>query len=171
MKIDHHLHTTRYSPDSIIEPQELIERAHEFGLDGVVITEHDVQWPEYELAELAEAGRKQNVFVLSGAEISAQEGHFLVYGLPDLKETPVGITLHELLTVVKRHGAAIIAAHPFRWDQDFEAILAAHGSVFDALELVSNNVTTENRTKVDRVLQNHHAMGATTAPVTLIRCP
>ncbi|MBV8265910.1 MAG: PHP domain-containing protein, partial [Planctomycetaceae bacterium] len=52
-KFDHHLHTARHSPDSTIDPLVLIERAHACGLDGVVITEHDFQWPADELAELA----------------------------------------------------------------------------------------------------------------------
>ena len=77
----------------------------------------------------------------SGAEISAREGHFLVYGLPSLEEVPPGVELAALLRVVRKHEAAIVAAHPFRWDQPFDAIVAEHGPVFDALELVSKNVT------------------------------
>lgn len=159
-KFDHHVHTNRYSPDSVIAPQELIERARAAGLDGVVITEHDVQWPEDELRELAEHGRRHNVLVLSGAEISAREGHFLVYGLPHLDDVPPGVSVGELLEAVRRYGAAVVAAHPFRWDQDFDAIVAEHGSVFDGLELVSNNVTRETRRKTQALLRAR-PMGAT----------
>ena len=60
-----------------------------------------------------------------------------------------GIALAELLPVVRRHGAAIVAAHPFRWDQPFDEIVATHGPVFDALELVSNNVTRETRARTE----------------------
>lgn len=160
LKFDHHVHTDRYSPDSVIDPYELIECAHRAGLDGVVITEHDAQWPGDELRELAEHASGFGVRVFSGVEVSAREGHFLVYGLPDLKDVGPGITLAELVTVVKRHEAAIVAAHPFRWDQDFESIVAQHGPVFDGLELVSNNVTLETRRKTERVLQAI-PMGAT----------
>ena len=76
MKIDHHMHTSRHSPDSAIDPLQLVERAGEIGLDGVVITEHDYQWEADELAELAAQAAPLRVF--SGAEISAREGHFLV---------------------------------------------------------------------------------------------
>lgn len=149
-KIDHHLHTARHSPDSQLDPDDLADSAREAGLDGVVITEHDYQWEAGELADLnARAG---GLVVLSGAEVSAREGHFLVYGLPDLAETPPGITLTELLRVVRRQGAAIIAAHPFRWEQDFDAIVDTHGASFDALELVSNNVTPETRKLTERLL-------------------
>jgi predicted metal-dependent phosphoesterase TrpH len=158
MKFDHHLHTARHSPDSSIDPYQLIARAREIGLDGVVITEHDYQWQDDELSELAARAAPLRVF--SGAEISAREGHFLVYGLPSLDEAEPGITLAELLRVVRAHKAAIVAAHPFRWDQPFEAIVAEHGPAFDALELVSKNVTAETRRRTEALLRRH-AMGAT----------
>jgi predicted metal-dependent phosphoesterase TrpH len=151
MKFDHHIHTNRHSPDSEIDPVQLIERARAIGLDGVVITEHDYQWQADELAELAARARPLKVF--SGAEVSAREGHFLVYGLPSLELVPAGVTLAELLAAVNEHQAAIVAAHPFRWDQPFESIVADHGPVFDALELVSNNVPPENRAKTAALLR------------------
>ncbi|WP_435018807.1 PHP domain-containing protein [Tundrisphaera sp. TA3] len=150
-KIDHHLHTTRHSPDSIIEPEVLIRRAREAGLDGVVITEHDRQWAPDELADLA--ARAEGLVVLSGVEVSAREGHFLVYGLPDTRDVGPGIGLAELLAVVRRHEAAIVAAHPFRWDQDFAGIVSAHGPAFDAVELASNNVSVETRRKAEELLR------------------
>lgn len=158
MKIDHHLHTRKHSPDSDIHPLDLIETAREIGLDGVVITEHDYQWHQDELADLARRAAPLRVF--SGAEISTREGHFLVYGLPSLDDVPAGVSLAELLKVVRGHGAAIVAAHPFRWDQPFDEILAEHGHVFDALELVSKNVSPETRARTERVLRDS-AMGAT----------
>jgi predicted metal-dependent phosphoesterase TrpH len=152
-KIDHHVHTSRHSPDSVIAPEVLVESARIAGLDAVVITEHDYQWKPGELADLnAGAG---GLVVLSGVEVSAREGHFLVYGLPDLEEVEPGIALGELLKVVRKHDAAIVAAHPFRWDQDFRKILNDHGPVFDALELVSNNVSPETRRKTEALLEDH----------------
>jgi predicted metal-dependent phosphoesterase TrpH len=160
MKFDHHIHTRRHSPDSDIDPFELVEFAREIGLDGVVITEHDYQWQVGELAELADAAAPLRVF--SGAEISAQEGHFLVYGLPSLDEVSPGIRLAELIGVVGRHQAAIVAAHPFRWDQPFEQIAAEHGQFLHAIELVSNNVSRETRAKAEVLLKRQaHRLGAT----------
>jgi predicted metal-dependent phosphoesterase TrpH len=149
MRIDHHLHTNRYSPDSSIDPEALVEHAQRVGLEGVVITEHDCLWPADELAELNRPG---GPLVLAGAEISALEGHFLVYGLPTLEETPPGVALADLLRAVRRHGAAIVAAHPFRWGQDFDEIVRTHGPAFDAIELVSKNVTPETRRLTESLL-------------------
>jgi predicted metal-dependent phosphoesterase TrpH len=157
MKIDHHIHTSRYSPDSSIDPIKLVKRASEIGLDAVVITEHDYQWQPDELAKLA--ARAPTLRVFSGAEISAREGHFLVYGLPSLVEAPPGILVRDLIEVVRRHQAAIVAAHPFRWEQPFDQIVAEHGAVFDALELASNNIYPDTRAKTQGLL-NRYAMGA-----------
>jgi predicted metal-dependent phosphoesterase TrpH len=159
-RFDHHVHTSRHSPDSLIDPILLIERAKEVGLDGVVITEHDYQWKEDELAKLARFAGEMGVKVFSGAEISAREGHFLVFGLPDLKDVPPGVELKDLLRVVRAHGAAVVAAHPFRWDQDFEAIVTEHGPAFDALELVSNNITPQTRRRTESLL-SRFPMGTT----------
>jgi predicted metal-dependent phosphoesterase TrpH len=143
-----------------MDPTELLHRAREVGLDGVVITEHDYQWEPGELRDLAALGSTLGVQVFSGAEISAREGHFLVYGLPDLDDAPPGVLLRDLIRVVRQHDAAIVAAHPFRWDQDFEGIVEDHGPAFDALELVSNNVTSQTRVKTARLLARY-TMGAT----------
>jgi predicted metal-dependent phosphoesterase TrpH len=157
-KIDHHVHTSRHSPDSVIDPPVLVERARLAGLDAVVITEHDYLWERDELAALnARAG---GLVVLAGVEVSALEGHFLVYGLPDASEARPGIALADLLEVVRRREAAIVAAHPFRWGQDFREIVARHGPVFDALELVSNNVTPDTRARTEALLRTT-PMGAT----------
>lgn len=159
-KFDHHVHTSRHSPDSVIDPFVLLDRAKAVGLDGVVITEHDYQWKPGELGDLAARGASLGLKVFSGAEISTIEGHFLVYGLPNLDEVDFAMSLKDLLVVVKKHGAAIVAAHPFRWDQDFEAIVAEHGPAFDALELVSNNVTPDTRAKAEQLLARY-SMGVT----------
>ncbi|GIW87495.1 MAG: histidinol-phosphatase [Isosphaeraceae bacterium] len=149
MRIDQHVHTSRYSPDSLLDPEELLEQARAAGLDGVVITEHDILWAEEELEELRR--RAPGLVVLAGVEVSAREGHFLVYGLKDLKDLEPGIPLADLLEVVGRRGAAIVAAHPFRWDQDFEAIAREYGVRLDALELVSNNMTLATRERTEQV--------------------
>ncbi len=150
MKIDHHLHTSRHSPDSVMDPEAMLERARVIGLDVVVITEHDHQWRADELADLA--SRAAGLKVFSGVEVSAREGHFLVYGLPDLSDVGPGIRVGELLKVVRRRGAAIVAAHPFRWGQPFDAIVAEHGPAFDGVEYVSKNVTNQTRAQADALL-------------------
>jgi predicted metal-dependent phosphoesterase TrpH len=145
MKFDLHMHTTRHSPDSQIDPFALVQRAQEIGLDGVVITEHDWLWTEEELDELRAAA--PGLVVLAGVEVSAYEGHFLAYGVRNPFALTRGIRVAELCREVHRQGGAIVAAHPFRWGQPFDEILERERPELDGLELMTNNMDAECRSR------------------------
>src|SRR6266849_8495364 len=138
MKFDLHMHTSRHSPDSEMDPFALVHRAQELGLDGVAITEHDWLWTEPELDELREAA--PGLVVLAGVEVTTQEGHFLSYGIRDPFTIPRGIGVAELCREVHRQGGAVVAAHPFRWGQPFDEILRDEQPELDGLELMTNNM-------------------------------
>src|SRR5262247_3997074 len=121
MKFDLHLHTSRHSPDSRMEPSAMCRRAREVGLDGVVITEHDWLWTEEELQELRAAA--PDLIVLAGIEVSSRQGHILVYGVHDPFALPRGIGVAALCKEAHRQGGVAVAAHPFRWGQPFADIL------------------------------------------------
>ncbi len=143
MKFDLHMHTTRHSPDSEMDPFALIRRAREIGLDGVVITEHDWLWTEEELAELRAA--RPDLVVLAGVEVSCREGHFLAYGVTDPFALPRGIGVADLCREVHRQGGAVVAAHPFRWGQRFDDILRTQRPELDGLELMTKNMDADCR--------------------------
>ncbi len=143
MKLDLHLHTSRHSPDSLMHPHLMLDRAREIGLDGVVITEHDWLWTEAELDELRAAA--PDLVVLAGIEVSAREGHFLVYGATDPFALPRGIGVAALCREAHRQGGAVVAAHPYRWGQPFDAILAEQRPELDGLEMMSNNMDADCR--------------------------
>jgi predicted metal-dependent phosphoesterase TrpH len=143
MKFDLHLHTSRHSPDSIMPPQIMVSRAREIGLDGVVITEHDWLWTEDELDELRAID--PGLVVLAGVEVSTRQGHFLVYGITDPFAVPNGIGVADLCLEVHRQGGAVVAAHPYRWNQPFDDILRTERPELDGLEMMSNNMDAETR--------------------------
>lgn len=146
---DMHIHTGRHSPDSVINPFALVHRARQLGLGGVVITEHDWLWTEDELDELRAA--VPEVLVFAGVEVSALEGHFLVYGVTDPLRLPKGISVGDLCKEVHRQGGAVIAAHPFRWDQPFQDILTRVQPELDGLEVMSSNMDADCRRQADAV--------------------
>ncbi|HKI36749.1 MAG TPA: CehA/McbA family metallohydrolase [Gemmataceae bacterium] len=143
MKFDMHLHTSRHSPDSIMPAELMLQRASDIGLDGVVITEHDWLWTEDELDELSSSA--PGVIVLSGVEVSTKQGHFLAYGVTDPFAVPHGIGVAELCREVHRQGGAVVAAHPYRWNQPFDDILRTIRPELDGLELMSNNMDADTR--------------------------
>jgi predicted metal-dependent phosphoesterase TrpH len=151
MRFDMHMHTTRHSPDSQMDPEAMVHRARQIGLDGVVITEHDWLWTEAELAELRKV--EPGLVVLAGIEVSAQEGHFLVYGVHDPFAVPARIGVAELCRAVHRQGGAVVAAHPFRWGQPFEEILQEERPELDGLEMMSSNMDADCRRRTAQVQQ------------------
>jgi predicted metal-dependent phosphoesterase TrpH len=138
MKFDLHLHTTRHSPDSMMDPVALLRQAGRIGLEGVVITEHDWLWTDGELEVLRALAA--DLVVLAGIEVSAREGHFLVYGATNPFALPRGIGVADLCCEVHRQGGAVVAAHPFRWGQPFEEILDEEQPELDGLEMMSSNM-------------------------------
>ena len=89
MKFDHHLHTARHSPDSEIDPLRAgrTRPRDRPGRRGDHRARLSVGAGRAGRAAPAAAAPLR---VFSGAEISAREGHFLVYGLPSLDEVPRG---------------------------------------------------------------------------------
>jgi predicted metal-dependent phosphoesterase TrpH len=157
MKFDLHMHTTRYSPDSEMDPIALVRQAQKIGLDGVVITEHDWLWTEQELEELRAAA--PGLVVLSGIEVTATEGHFLVYGVNDPFAVAKGIGVADLCHEMHRQGGAVVAAHPFRWGQPFDAILREEQPDLDGMELMTNHMDSECRLRAADIFRRHRLAG------------
>lgn len=153
MKFDLHLHTRRYSPDSVTDPFELLRAAQAAGLDGVVITEHDYLWPEPELAELRAAA--PGLVVLAGVEVTGRGGDVLCYGVADPFALPRGIPWPDLCREMHRQHGAAVAAHPNRWGQPFERILREQSPELDGIEVMSNNMDEELRMRAADLLMRH----------------
>jgi predicted metal-dependent phosphoesterase TrpH len=152
MKFDLHLHTSRHSPDSVTDPFDLLRAAEAAGLDGVVLTEHDYLWEEGELDELRAATR---LVVLAGVEVAGRGGDVLVYGVADPFRLPKGIGWGELCREVRRQGGAAVAAHPHRWGQPFEQVVADARAELDGIEVLSNNMDDDLRTRAADLLAKY----------------
>jgi predicted metal-dependent phosphoesterase TrpH len=151
MRFDLHLHTSRYSRDSLMDPFDMVQRATEIGLDGVVITEHDWLWSESELDDLRAAA--PGLTILAGVEVSTREGHFLAYGIQDPGEIPPWIRVADLCREMHRQGGVVVAAHPFRSRQEFDQILRLKQPALDGLELMSGRMDETCRMRAARVFR------------------
>jgi len=109
MFIDTHLHEKKYSGDSFISLEEIVERARFLGLNGVCITDHESNEIKEEADELS---RKLNFLIITGAEILTFEGDMTVFGLKELPKEKLHAT--ELIAQVKAAGGVAICAHPYR---------------------------------------------------------
>ena len=115
MRVELHLHTSRYSECAIVNPMQVLRCCYETGYDVVCITEHDAVWSEFELNEMREAYPRLLIF--PGVELSlGPEGrqHLLVLGTND----PAYLGIEdgqEVIARAQKAGHLTILAHPFRW--------------------------------------------------------
>ena len=153
MKFDLHMHTSRHSPDSITDPFDLLKSAIAAGLDGVVLTEHDILWTEDEMQELRAAAPQ--LVVLAGIEITGRGGDVLLYGVTNPFALPKGTPWGELCREVHRQGGAAVAAHPNRWGQPFEKLLKDQKAELDGIEVMSNNMDADLRERAAALLTKY----------------
>jgi len=116
MLIDLHVHS-RNTPGCSLAPRDVLRRAREAGLDGVVFTDMNSMDG---LAEIREAGAAEGILALCGVEIATDRGHYLAFfpdpdkvpALPQIFGTPPW-PVREVLAKVTAMGAAVVAAHPY----------------------------------------------------------
>lgn len=110
MLIDLHAHTTPRSNCSRATLEELVADARARGLDALCITEHDVRWPD---DELADASRLLDFRLIPGVELTTDVGHVLVFG-PLRKPLWMGYRLEELVDECEESDTALVLPHPLR---------------------------------------------------------
>jgi len=113
-KIDLHIHTM-LGGDSLIEPDKLVPRALEVGLDAVCVTEHN----SYALSQpFEEITRKTGFPIFRGMEYNAAEGHLLIFGTKvGRSDLPPKMPIQRAIDWVNRSSiGAAIPAHPYQSD-------------------------------------------------------
>jgi predicted metal-dependent phosphoesterase TrpH len=142
--IDCHVHTARYSECSVLEPDQACTRARERGLNGLVLTEHQIQWPSEELDRLRAAF--PDLLLFSGLEISVEEGFDIVVLTAEQELSfplfPLQIAFDELLERLEPSGdeAFLFMAHPFRWTDRFTPQMERILTRIHGIEMNSINI-------------------------------
>jgi len=110
-KIDLHIHT-RLGGDSLIHPDEVVERARAVGLDGVCVTEHHA----YDLSEpFEEISRTTKFPIFRAMEYRADNGHLLVYGVQASRGNfPPGLPIQKAVDWVQKNSGVAVPAHPYQ---------------------------------------------------------
>ncbi|HBC93488.1 MAG TPA: histidinol-phosphatase [Pelotomaculum sp.] len=109
MLIDTHLHEKKFSEDSFISLEEIVEKAWELGLDGICITDHESNAIRAEAMSLS---RKTGLLIITGAEVLTLEGDMTVFGLDRLPEKMVHA--RELIRMTEAVGGVAVCSHPYR---------------------------------------------------------
>jgi hypothetical protein len=137
MLIDLHVHTTRYSPCGRSTPEAMCARAIEVGLDGLVLTEHNIVWEAEEMTALQAQFPTLKLF--RGVEInSACNEDYLIYGITE----PGVFTAHmddiALIERVRAGGGTVVLAHPYRHHPTVPDLLGQYP--VDGVEIYSHNI-------------------------------
>jgi hypothetical protein len=145
-KIDMHVHTV-LGGDSIIEPEQVVQRAIEVGLDAVCVTEHH----SYSLSQPFEEIMRETGFpIFRGMEYNAAEGHLLIFGVKAGRgNLPPRLPIQSALDWVQRSAGVAIPAHPYQVDMMGRSlgkgVLKLKGLV--ALETLNGSLSPEENKK------------------------
>jgi len=99
--------------DCNISIRDQLERSYNLGLDAIFVTNHNTLDGYHQLLEYKNDHAKfKNIDVFPAEEITIDTGaHVLAYGIHD--EIPAGISLEEVLDIIKDQGGVSSAPHPF----------------------------------------------------------
>jgi predicted metal-dependent phosphoesterase TrpH len=136
MVIDMHIHTS-FSPCSVINTTNLLQRARTAGLDGICITDHDTTASR---ALFDNVSNNEGLCVIVGMEYATSKGDFLVFGPTEY--VPPGMEAEEVIRWIKKEGGVAIPAHPFRRSRPTDRQIL---SSFEIVEVLNGrNSPTEN---------------------------
>ncbi len=102
-KVDLHVHT-KFSKDSLAEPEEMIAAAKAAGMDKIAITEHN------NIAGALAAKEIDPDFVIVGEEVMTTDGEIIAYFVQE--EVPPGLPPKEAIARLREQGAIISIPHP-----------------------------------------------------------
>ena len=145
-KIDLHVHSL-LGGDSNIEPDTIVPRALEAGLDAVCITEHH----SYSLSEpFKHISRKTNFPLFRGMEYRAAEGHLLIYGVKAGRgDLLSGLPMQRVVDWVHGLGGVAVPAHPYQISMTGvslgDGVLALQGLI--AIEAINGSLGQEDNRK------------------------
>ena len=104
LKVDLHMHTN-FSPDSDVEPERLVARCLQVGLNCIAVTDHNT-------ADGALAVREIAPFtVIIAEEVASSEGE--ITGLFIQETIPRGLSPQETVRRIKEQGGLVSIPHPF----------------------------------------------------------
>ncbi|WP_248896060.1 CehA/McbA family metallohydrolase [Haloplanus halobius] len=148
IRIDPHVHSDA-SYDGHDPVELLLEQAAEIGLDGVVITDHDVIHESVRAAELAP---EYGLLGIPGVEVSTAVGHLLAIGVREMP--PRRAPLDATVEWVRDHGGLAVVPHPFQRSR--HGVPRRHLADCDAIEVFNSWLFTGFRNRRARRFAAEH---------------
>jgi hypothetical protein len=149
MRIDLHLHTWA-SFDSLSDPEAVLRRARERGLDRIAITDHNSV--EVGLSMAARYPER----VIPGEEVKTAEG-IDVIGLYLSSAIPKGTPAHETCLRIREQGGIVYLPHPYARGKGGSGVLAeALAPLLDVVEVFNARLLSRDRNEKAGDLARKH---------------
>lgn len=148
VRIDPHVHSEG-SYDGHDPVELLLEQAAEIGLDGIVVTDHDVLDESLRAAELAP---EYGLIGIPGVEVSTEVGHLLAIGVDEMP--PRRAPLDDTVEWVRDHGGVAVVPHPFQRSR--HGVPRRHLVDCDAVEVFNSWLFTGFRNRRARRFAAEH---------------
>jgi predicted metal-dependent phosphoesterase TrpH len=155
LRIDPHVHSEA-SYDGHDPVELLLEQAAEIGLDGIVVTDHDVIHESLRAAALAP---DYGLIGIPGVEVSTAVGHLLAIGVSEMP--PRRAPLDETVAWVRDHGGVAVVPHPFQRSR--HGVPRRHLVDCDAVEVFNSWLFTGFRNRRARRFAVEHGYPALAA--------
>ena len=154
-RIDLHVHTAFGSACAELhDPNTLPDSMEKNGLDGVVITEHNLLWPGEKIIEINRRLPK-NRRLYRGIEVSTSHCHVVVIGLDSIHGVYPGMQPERLIEQAEKEQAVAILVHPCLngFDLERDCPWGFHG-----MEVASTMTRGNIRRKTLVLCRQHHAL-------------
>jgi predicted metal-dependent phosphoesterase TrpH len=167
MEADLHIHTSRYSGCSTIDPVAAVRKAKILGLGAIAFTEHGIRWPDDEIALLVQRSGVEDLLVIPGQEVACYspsgkfQGEFLVFGY----QHSLGSNkpAERVIELVHGEGGVVIAAHPFKRQKVGHGFYGTGLSTLDldvdGLEIVHPDYDIEGQAMALQMMQDKRIAG------------
>lgn len=132
MRLDLHIHSM-FSPDSNTPIEAIVRQAHEAGLDGFAITDHNTV-KAFSAAQKIVKNLQLDLIIIPGIEISTRQGHIIALGIQDT--LPAGLSADDTINRIHVDGGIAIAPHPFNILRN--GIGSLKGRQIDAIEIFNS---------------------------------
>jgi predicted metal-dependent phosphoesterase TrpH len=161
---DLHFHTY-YSPDASTRPKTIVERLDQNPtVKALAITDHNTTEGYEQVRKLAEP--YEDIIIIPGVEISAEEGEIILLGITELPPKPW--KTKNLTDYAHKNNALAVAPHPYRGlglkDQTLNLNI-------DAIEILNAITSPELNRKAEQLARTQGLPGVSGSDVHAVGDP
>ena len=157
IRADLHNHT-HFSPDSILSPEQLVERCLARKIECIAVTDHNTIRGGIEVSKIVEARGLEDLTIIVGEEVRTAEGLDLI-GLFLSEHIPRGGAFRDVAVEIHRLGGVTYLPHPFdRWRGGDVEFLSSVVDLVDVVEAFNSRVHDPERNERARRWAERHSL-------------